>query len=268
MWRRSPRATPASSFATSCEAVAADQAGHTAPTGVRQVSDNWDDIASWWTDEAAADSAYAIDVHPLLVELLPQDPGATVDLGCGEGQGMRLVGGSVVGVDLSTELAVEASVAGPVVVAELPGLDFFVDDAFDTAYSVYLLDLIEDHAGFFTESARIVRNGGALVIVINHPAYTAPGSAPLLDEDGEVLWRWGDYFRTGSSLEPAGHREIRFHHRPLGHLLTDAAAAGWNLDLMVERALSADTIKALPGYVGQHHIPRLLGVRWVRSTER
>jgi SAM-dependent methyltransferase len=230
------------------------------------VSDNWDDIASWWTDEAAADPAYAIDVHPLLVELMPDAPGTMVDLGCGEGQGMRLVGGSVVGVDLSAELAEAAVSAGPVVVAELPGLEFFVPDSFDTAYSVYLLDLIADHAGFFVESARVVRQGGALVIVINHPAYTAPGSAPLLDEDGEVLWRWGDYFRTGSSLEPAGHREIRFHHRPLGQLLTDAAAAGWSLDVMIERALSADTIRALPGYVGQHHIPRLLGVRWIRST--
>lgn len=232
------------------------------------MGDNWDDIAPWWTDEAAADPAYGMDVHPLLIELMPDEPGSVVDLGCGEGQGMRLVGGSVVGVDLSVELAMVAASAGPVVVAELPALGFFADGSFDTAYSVYLLDLVEDHAEFFNECARVVRPGGAMIAVVNHPAYTAPGSAPLLDEDGEVLWRWGDYFRTGSSLEPAGHREIRFHHRPLGQLLTDAAGAGWSLDVMIERGLSAHTIRELPGYEGQQHIPRLLGVRWIRHTFR
>jgi len=232
------------------------------------MGDNWDDIASWWSDEAAADPAYGIDVHPMLKELLPDDPGSVVDLGCGEGQGMRLVGGSVIGVDLSTELAVAASATGPVVVAELPDLGCFVDKAFDTAYSVYLVDLVEDHIEFFSECARVVRPGGAMVMVINHPAYTAPDSAPLLDDDGEVLWRWGDYFRTGSSLEPAGHREIRYHHRPLGQLLSDAASVGWTLDVMIERGLSADTIMQLPGYAGQQQIPRLLGVRWIRLPLR
>ena len=242
------------------------------------MGDNWDDIASWWNDEAASDPAYRLDVHPLLDELLPGSPGRVVDLGCGEGQGMRRVASRaagegdrqrrerVFGVDLSTELASAASTAGPVVVAELPALACFRDEAFDTAYSVYLLDLIEDHAGFFAEGARVVRQGGAMVLVINHPAYTAPGSAPLMDDDGEVLWRWGDYFRVGSSLEPASNREIRFHHRPLGELLTAAASAGWVLDTLIERGLSADTISELPGYEGQHDIPRLLGVRWIRDV--
>ena len=55
------------------------------------MSDNWDDIAVWWTAEAADDPAYRFDVHPLLLELLPDDPGRVVDLGCGDGQGMEVV---------------------------------------------------------------------------------------------------------------------------------------------------------------------------------
>lgn len=229
------------------------------------MSDNWDDLASWWTAEATSDPAYSMDVHPLLTSLLPDDPGRTLDLGCGEGQGMRLVGGSVFGVDLSLELLRMACSAGPVAVSDLPSLGFLRDSSFRTAYSVYLVDLIDDHEEFFAATARVVEQGGSLVLVINHPAYTAPGSGPILDTDREVLWRWGDYFTKGSSLEPAGPRDIRFHHRPLGDLLTAAASVGWSLDEMIERGLSADTIGHLPGYEGQEHIPRLLGVRWRRA---
>lgn len=227
--------------------------------------DNWDDIASWWQNEATTDPAYASDVHPLLDSLLPEIAGVWVDLGCGEGQAMRRTSGDIVGVDLSHELVKIAHQTNPTVVTELPDLRAFADDAFDGAYSVYLVDLLDDVAAFFTQTARIVRVGGTLVVIINHPVYTAPESSPIIDEDGEVLWRWGTYFDEGSSLETGGGRPIRFHHRPVGGLLTQAAAAGWQLSEMDERALSADTIARLPGYEGQDHIPRLLGLRWVRG---
>jgi SAM-dependent methyltransferase len=225
--------------------------------------DNWDDLASWWVDEAAGDPTYRHDVHPMLTELIPSPPGVTADLGCGDGQGMPVVGGTVVGIDLSLALARTATTHGPCVVARLPDLSMFRSATFDAAYSVYLVDLIGDHDGFFASCSRIVRRGGVLVVIMNHPVYTAVGSAPLMDEDGEILWRWGSYFSEGSAVEPAGHREIRYFHRPLGMLLTSAADHGWRLERMVERGLSAASTTALGVYDGQEAIPRLLGVRWV-----
>ncbi len=226
------------------------------------MTDNWDDIAAWWRAESAQDPSYPNDVVPLLDLLIEPTSGPLIDLGCGDGSLMRSHGGSVVGVDLSLDLARVARSTAPVVVAELPDLGFLRTDSFDGAVSVYLLDLIEDHDGFFASVARVCRPSATLAVVINHPVFTAPGSAPLLDEDGEVLWRWGDYLSLGSSMEPAGHREIRYHHRPLGTLLTSAAGHGWRLELMDERPLSEETIRSLPGYAGQQSIPRLLGMRW------
>jgi SAM-dependent methyltransferase len=226
------------------------------------MTDNWDDIAAWWRDESAKDPSYPNDVLPLLESLLDAKSERIIDLGCGDGALMRGYGGSVIGVDLSFDLARVARSIAPVVVAELPDLGFVKSGSFDAAVSVYLLDLIEDHDRFFASVARVCRPHSTLVVVINHPVFTAPGSAPLLDEDGEVLWRWGDYLSVGSSLEPAGHREIRYHHRPVGTLLTSAAEHGWHLDVAVERPLSEETIDALPGYAGQQSIPRLLGVKW------
>jgi SAM-dependent methyltransferase len=227
--------------------------------------DNWDDIASWWITEAAADPTYPFDVNPVLADLLPGPVGTLLDLGCGEGQTMPLVQGRVIGIDLSFALAAAAARNGDVVVSMLPDLGTFKEASVDGAYSIYLLDLIRDHEAFFDETARVVRPGGTLVIIINHPVFTAPGSVPLMDADGEVLWRWGTYFERGSSLEPAGHRDIRYYHRPLGDLLTAAAAAGWRLDRLIERGLSPEAIAVLPGYEGQERIPRLLGVRWQRD---
>lgn len=226
------------------------------------MTEDWDELAPWWSLEVENDPAYASDVHPILVELMPQLLGNAMDLGCGEGQGMRLIGANVFGCDLSHDLLVQAESDGRVARTRLPNLQWIKQASLDTAFSVYLLDLIEDDERFFAEVARAVKPGGSLVIVINHPAYTAPGSAPLADMEGEILWRWGSYFVRGSSTEPAGPGEVRFFHRPMADLLSGAATAGWKLEAMIERGLSSETIARIPGYEGQEVIPRLLGVRW------
>jgi SAM-dependent methyltransferase len=230
------------------------------------VASKWDDLAEWWAGEVEQDPAYPLDVHPILRELMPPSEGLAMDLGCGEGQGMRLMEGNVFGCDVSIDLLRRADASGRVVQTELPDLRWLRDNTLDTAISVYLLDLIRDHAGFFAQSARAVKPGGHLVVVINHPAFTAPGSSPMLDTDDEILWRWGAYFSEGSSTEPAGDGVVEFFHRPMDELLTSAAAEGWMLERMIERGLSDETVARLPLYAGQQHIPRLLGVRWRRAT--
>ncbi len=224
--------------------------------------ENWDDIAPWWIAEVDGDPAYGTDVHPLYRSLLPAESGMVLDLGCGEGQAMPFTQGWTVGVDLSHRLLTEALEHGPCVRAHLPDLSSFRDDVFDTAVSIYLLDLISDETRFFSEIARVVKPGGALAIVINHPVCTAPGSAPIGDTDGEVLWRWGSYHHRGSSFEIGGGRNLEFFHRPIDVLLNEATDAGWALERIDERPLSAATIERLPEYVGQEAVPRLLGVRW------
>lgn len=229
-----------------------------------RTSDDWDDLATWWHEEAQSDPAYATDVHPMLEALIGTRHGTVLDLGCGDGQGMQMLGGDIIGTDLSLALLRMAAEVGPVVRSDLPDLAWVRPGSIDLAYAVYLLDLIEDHEGFFASCASAVRSGGSLVVIINHPVYTAPGSAPLMDDDGEILWRWGRYFVPGSSLEPAGHRRIRYHHRSIADLLSAAARQGWCLDEMVERGLGSDAIARLHGFDGQQGVPRFLGVRWTR----
>lgn len=229
------------------------------------MSDSWDDISEWWSDAVRNDPAQSDEPIAILSELIGGTDGLTIDLGCGEGQAMRLIGDAVMGTDLSIDLLARAVSAGPVVQSSVPNLAWIRDGSFDRAVSVGLLDLLPDHQTFFSSVAAVVRPGGHLVVVMNHPVATSPESEPLVDPEGEILWRWGEYLVNGSWAHPAGGRTVNLVHRPMGEILTAAAQAGWMLEVMIERGPSDQTIERFPEFRGQRNIPSLLGVRWIRS---
>lgn len=226
----------------------------------------WSSLAGWWLDELASDPAYEEEVLPLALRLLEPRPGRIyLDVGCGEGRVMRAIterGAEATGVDVSPELVELASRYGKVHLADVPPFDFLGSDSVDGVVLVLVLEHIRDEEDVFTEAARVTRPGGVLALVINHPIWTAPGSTPIQDTTGEILWRPGEYFSTGWSDEPAGEGTIRFHHRTISRLLNSAASAGWMLEEMVEEGVTDAQIERTPGLRGQEHIPRLLGVRW------
>jgi SAM-dependent methyltransferase len=219
---------------------------------------NWSDLGEWWLAESQTDPAYEEVVTPLLMEIFtPRSGYLYLDLGCGEGRVMRSIetaGARVHGVDLNLDLA---SRAGAAAIASLPSIPMR-SESYDGVYSVLTLEHIEDASGFFKESLRVTKPGGFLCIVVNHPVWTAPDSTPISDADGEVLWRPGAYFSSGSSEVPAGEATIRFHHRSMASLLNSAASAGWGLEEMIERPHHE-----LEDQVG---IPRLLACRWSRRV--
>ena len=230
-----------------------------------------DDLAAWWVAEIADDPAYRDEVMPLALDLMDPRAGQRwLDMGCGEGTLIRTLAKSgvrAVGCDLSPALAARAAEAAPTVVARLPSLEFILDASVDGAAAVLVVEHIEDDAVLLSEAARVVRPGGALVFVINHPTFTAPGSGPFVDSDDELLWRWGSYLERGSSTEKAGSDtpSITFHHRPMGEMLTTAARAGWALQRMVELPAGERRRREDPVLAAQAHVPRLLGVRWLRA---
>jgi SAM-dependent methyltransferase len=219
---------------------------------------SWSELADWWVIEVVEDPAYETVVTPLLLDILEPVAGRIyLDLGCGEGRVMRTVSatGSVVhGIELNLQLAERAARIGPTIVGSLPDLGFLTDDSYDGAYCVLVLEHIPDHSRLFQEVARVVKPGGRFALVMNHPFWTAPGSTPITDEDGETLWRPGAYFSTGTSEEPAGESRIVFQHRTLADLLNRAAAAG----------LTLERVDEIPDHehTEQIGLPRLLACRW------
>ncbi len=134
--------------------------------------------SDWWLSELERDPSYSRVVTPLLVEILDARPGRSyLDLGCGEGQTMRALdemGISVIGCDLDETLLPIAHKVGPVVRCELPELSWLRDVACDGAYASLVIEHLNDAATLFREAHRVVRPGGVLAIVINHPVFAAP----------------------------------------------------------------------------------------------
>lgn len=211
-------------------------------------------MADWWLSEVKSDPSYEDVVTPLLLEILDPAPDATyLDLGSGEGRVMRAIratGAEVHGVDINSHLVRQEKL---VAIAALPSVPMR-SDTYDGVYSVLSLEHIADHETFFREAGRVAKPGGVLALVINHPVWTSPGSTPINDSDGEVLWRPGEYFSRGSSEAPAGEWTVTLHHRSMSDLLNAAAEAGWRLVRMVERPHHQ--------LADQAGIPRLLACRW------
>jgi SAM-dependent methyltransferase len=232
------------------------------------MSEVWDDVARWWVDAVRDDPANSTDFHALLAELLPADDhggGLTLDVGCGEGQAMRVWSGAIIGTDVSMSLLRRARSAGPVLCSRLPDLGWARSEAFDRGICVGVLDLVADHQALFRELHRVVRPHGHLIAVTNHPVSTAPNAEPLVDPNGEILWRWGTYLRLGRIEQEVADRSVVLHHRPLGDLVTAAADAGWRLEQLIEHGPSTATRARHPEYFGQEHVPVLLGIRWARA---
>ena len=226
-------------------------------------------MADWWLEELASDPAYEEEVLPLALELLDPQPGRTyLDVGCGEGRAMAALarlGSKAIGVDVSAPLLERAARFGEVHEATVPPLPFLDEDSVDGVVIVLVLEHIEDEVGVFSEAARVTRPGGAVALVSNHPYWTAPGSTPILDRGGEILWRPGAYFGRGHADEPAGGGTVRFYHRSMADLLDAAAETGWRLEKIREEGVSPAQLERISGLKGQEHIPRLLGVRWIRE---
>lgn len=217
---------------------------------------SWNEIGDWWLTELASDPAYEEVVTPLLLQVLEPQVGYTyLDLGSGEGRVMKAVaaaGSNVHGVEWNESLARHSS--EPVVVANLPSMEFLRSDTYDGAYSVLVLEHIPDHRALFEAISRVVKKRGTFALVMNHPTWTAPGSTPITDNGGEVLWRPGEYFSIGRTDEPAGDWKVTFHHRSVAELFNTASTSGWSLEQMVERP--HHDIEEQAG------IPRLLACRW------
>lgn len=225
----------------------------------------WESAAEWWLDLISDDPIFSSDVLPLLETVCGSRRGLWLDLGAGTGRVSAALDGDWVSCDVAEPLLRHIPPARRPVRCRLPDLEWLRAGSLGGAVAVLVVEHIAALEALFAGLHRVVSDAGAMAVVMNHPAFTAEGAGPVIDAaDGEVLYRWGDYFlehTTSHGTQP----EILFHHRPLGRILDVAAGVGWSLQHCIERALSPAAVAAHPGYTGHEHIPRLLALRWTRA---
>jgi ubiquinone/menaquinone biosynthesis C-methylase UbiE len=185
---------------------------------------SWGGVAGWYDEllEASADSFQSKVIMPNLIRILDPKPGMTVaDVACGQGYFSRAFaanGADVIGCDISPELIKLAqsktlgdpTSKGPVIkagklefaVASADDLAFMADASAHATTIILALQNIENLPGTMAEAFRVLKPGGRLIFVINHPAFRIPkASGWVWDEKSATQYRRIDAYMSDRSIE-------------------------------------------------------------------
>jgi ubiquinone/menaquinone biosynthesis C-methylase UbiE len=204
---------------------------------------SWDQAASWYDSYLKEEGTYQKDlILPNMLRLMDIRKGETVlDLACGQGFFSRefaKAGASVTGSDLSAELVRMARKLSPKTigfeVAPADRLEFAHSGSFDKAAIILALQNLENLNGVFQECRRVLKAGGDLYLVLNHPAFRVP-KASEWDWDGKagVQYRRIDRYLSESTVKIRTHPGDRpedftvSFHRPLQAYFKQLTKAGF-----------------------------------------
>ena len=212
---------------------------------------SWDAVAPWYDDllESGAGTYQTDLVLPNLLRLLDARRGETVlDLACGQGFFSREIvktGATVVGADLSKELIDLARAQSPkeikFVVTPADALTFLNANSVDAIVCVLAIQNIKKPSAVFAECARVLKSGGRMIFVLNHPAFrVAKRSSWGFDEKAKVQYRRVDEYISESEtdivMNPGGKTPVTtasFHH-PLQFYFKALHKAGFAVSRLEE----------------------------------
>jgi SAM-dependent methyltransferase len=137
------------------------------------------------------------------------------------------------------------------------------DASVDAVLACLVFEHLPDHRGPMREIARVLRPGGVLMFLLNHPVMQTPGSGWVVDHIlEEEYWRVGPYLETSVVEEELSPGVILpFVHRPLSNYVDGLADAGFLVERLIEPAPPQTFLDRAPEYADTGHIPRLLGIR-------
>ena len=152
---------------------------------------SWDKSADWYQGVTEEAGSYQKEVIlPNLLRLINPKPGQKIiDIGCGTGFFARALaekGAVLTGLDNSTDMIKTATTfktPDPItyLVGSADNLKLLKNKAYDAALIVLALQNMEHLAKVFNEAARVLKPGGNLYLVLNHPAFRIPKASS---------WEW------------------------------------------------------------------------------
>jgi SAM-dependent methyltransferase len=179
--------------------------------------------------------------RPAVLDLLGDVAGRRIlDAGCGSGPlvaDLKERGASVAGFDASPAMIRLARERlgddADLKVADLTRPLPYDDEAFDDALAVLVLHYLKDWSGPLTELRRVLRPGGRLVVVVNHPAIPP------------VVYPEVDYFATTANTEEYDFdgvsATLTIWYRSLSAMSESFTAAGFRISAISEPPVSPDT---------------------------
>lgn len=209
---------------------------------------SWGNVAGWYDGVVNDEDSYQNRVLlPNVLRILdPKKGQAFLDIACGQGffsHALAGKGARVTGIDISPELiAIAGKHAGHTEefhTMSAEDMGKLKAASFDAAFSVLAIQNIEHMAKAFKEASRVLKVGGRLVLVLNHPAFRIPGKSAWGNDDAEgVQYRRVDEYlsesRKAMDMNPGnpgkGDEKMTVSfHRPLQVYSKSLANAGFNI---------------------------------------
>jgi len=198
----------------------------------------WNRVADDWLVQVgtAGDTNRILNSDPVLWAFAGDVAGLTVlDAGCGTGYLSKQLsdrGAHVIGIDFAERMIAIA-------LEQYPDIDFRVDSCaelrtvndaqIDLVIANYVLMDTPDLQGTMHAFNRILRAGGAAVVVFSHPCF--PQGRATITGNGEISYHWNSsYFDRGKRVDPPwGHftSDFIWFHRPLSDYWKAFNASGF-----------------------------------------
>jgi len=191
---------------------------------------SWGKVAPWYDDLLeSGKSTYQSDlILPNVLRLLgPKKDQKILDLACGQGFFTREIfkaGAKVIGADLSKELIEFARKQSPkeieYTVAPADKLGFLTSNSVEAILCVLAIQNMKNVPAVFQECSRVLKAGGRMVFVLNHPAFRIPKRSSWgMDSEKKIQYRRIDEYISESESEIAMHpgalpgvATVSFHH--------------------------------------------------------
>lgn len=213
-------------------------------------STSWGPVAQWYGDLLEQDGTYQKElILPNLLRLLQPRTGMTIlDVACGPGFFARAfaeAGASVIAADISPELIERAKKKAPANIswhiAPAGDMPFVKNASMDIAVVILAIQNIEDAHAVFRECARVLKPGGTLALVMNHPVFRIPEHASWgWDAEKKMQYRRIEEYLSESKhrikMHPGGDPNVTTisYHRPLEFYFKALAKAGFSVSCMEE----------------------------------
>ncbi len=246
---------------------------------------SWEPFAEWYDEHLQGPGTYHSDVVlPNLLRILNlKNEEKILDCACGQGFFSRAfseAGASVTGVDASKSLIAlaekQSSKEIEFRVAPSDSMPFLKDASFDAAAIILAIQNIENLSGTLSECARIIKPGGRIAIVMNHPAFRIPKKSSWgWDEKEKLQYRRIDEYLTESKakieMHPgkgSGKSSLSFH-RPLQSYFKQLSKHGFlvrRLEEWISNKKSQPGLRAKAENKARHEIPLFLCIEGVKMS--
>ncbi|RBP40381.1 ubiquinone/menaquinone biosynthesis C-methylase UbiE [Roseimicrobium gellanilyticum] len=206
---------------------------------------SWEKSADWYDKIIGAQGSelYQRIVIPCALDMLrPKRDESILDLGCGQGVFTRALsehGAKVTGLDASASLvrrAEEYPSPKPIRYVTRDAADLKELGTFDAVSSILALQNMEHLDKVCVSAAKVLRDGGRMLWVLNHPCFRIPRQTAWgFDDERKIQYRRVDGYSSPMSIPIVMHpgqaqsESTTSFHKNLSDLMHCALSAGFLL---------------------------------------